>query len=236
MSAEAKTGTETETANETIIALRGMRGMIADKMLQSLATSAQLTHHASADLSALLAKKAAMAEAGQKVSVEDLMLHAVAAVLARHPGINGTLDGKEVRLSAQIDLSVAIALPDNLLVAPTIFDCASKSVAELRAARQDLAARAKANKLSVKEMTSGTFSVSNIGLSRVEHFTPILNTPQLGILGVGCARERAVRGADGAIAFKPYVGLSLTFDHRAVNGAPAADVLTDLCETLENLT
>ena len=140
-----------------------------------------------------------------------------------------------VHLSERIDLCVAIALPGNLLAAPAIFDAGGMSVAELRAARQDLSARAKANKLSVAEMTGGTFTVSNLGLSRVEQFTPILNTPQIGILGVGRIVETAVRGPEG-VAFRPFTGLSLTFDHRAIDGAPAADALSDLCSEIEGFT
>jgi pyruvate dehydrogenase E2 component (dihydrolipoamide acetyltransferase) len=81
-------------------------------------------------------------------------------------------------------------------------------------------------------MTGGTFTISNLGLSRVEQFTPILNTPQIGILGVGRIVETAVRG-DGGVEFRPFTGLSLTFDHRAIDGAPAADVLSDLCDEVE---
>jgi len=215
--------------------LRGARGMIADKMVASLRDAAQLTHHARADVSALLAAKEALAQDGTKASVEDLLMAAVVRVLKRHPDINGVLRDRTVHLSERIDLCVAIALPGNLLAAPAIFDAGGMSVAELRAARQDLSARAKANKLSVAEMTGGTFTVSNLGLSRVEQFTPILNTPQIGILGVGRIVETAVRGPEG-VAFRPFTGLSLTFDHRAIDGAPAADALSDLCSEIEGFT
>ena len=83
-------------------------------------------------------------------------------------------------------------------------------------------------------MTGGSFCISNLGLTRVEQFTPILNTPQIGILGIGCITDRAVRTAEGRMALRPYAGLSLTFDHRAVDGAPAAAFLTDLCTAIES--
>jgi pyruvate dehydrogenase E2 component (dihydrolipoamide acetyltransferase) len=217
------------------VPLRGARGMIADKMVASLRDAAQLTHHARADVSALLAAKEALARDGVRVSVEDLMMAAVVRVLKRHPDINGVVRDRTVHLSERIDLCVAIALPGNLLAAPAVFDAGGMSVAELRAARQDLAARAKTNKLSVAEMTGGTFTISNLGLSRVEQFTPILNTPQIGILGVGRIVETAVRG-DPGVEFRPFTGLSLTFDHRAIDGAPAADVLSDLCDEIEGFT
>jgi pyruvate dehydrogenase E2 component (dihydrolipoamide acetyltransferase) len=139
---------------------------------------------------------------------------------------------REILLSEQVDLCVAIALPGNLLAAPAIFGASGMSLADLHEARRDLTARGKSNRLTVKEMTGGTFTISNLGLSRVEHFTPILNAPQIGTLGVGRIVETAVQ-ADGGVAFRPYGGLSLTFDHRAVDGAPAADFLTDLCAEIE---
>jgi pyruvate/2-oxoglutarate dehydrogenase complex dihydrolipoamide acyltransferase (E2) component len=218
------------------IPLRGMRGMIADKMVASLHEAAQLTHHARADVSRLLEEKTRLSKTGVKVSVEDLLMLAVVRALKRHPEINGVVRDREVQLADRIDLSVAIALPGNLLVAPAIMDAASLDVTGLRAARQDLAARARANKLKVSEMTGGTFCVSNLGLTRVEQFTPILNAPQIGILGMGCIADRAVREPDGTVGLRPFVGLSLTFDHRAIDGAPAADVLTTICREVEEMS
>ncbi|SFA84632.1 pyruvate dehydrogenase E2 component (dihydrolipoamide acetyltransferase) [Poseidonocella pacifica] len=216
-----------------VVPLKGMRGMIADAMVKSLATAAQLTHHASADASALMVEKARLAEAGTKASVEDLLMLAVVRALKKHPEANGRVEGRDVKTMEKVDLSVAIALPGNLLVAPAIFGASDMDVSELRSARQDLAARAKANKLSVTEMTGGTFTVSNLGLTRVEHFTPIINAPQICILGIGRMTDRAVRGTDGGIELRPHVGLSLTFDHRALDGAPAGDLLTTICEEIE---
>lgn len=221
------------TEGVTTVPLRGVRGMIAQKMVQSLSEAAQLTHHGSADATALMARKAALAEAGTKVSVEDLLIEVVVATIARHPDINGTVVGKDIHLSKPVHLSVAMALPGNLLVAPAIFDAQEKSLVELHHARQDLSERAKTNKLSASEMTKGTFSISNLGLSRVYHFTPILNAPQIAILGVGCAEDRVVLEG-GAPVSRPFIGLSLTFDHRAIDGAPAAAFLTDLCEAIED--
>lgn len=224
--------TATIDETSTVVPLRGARGMIADKMLASLQGAAQLTHHARADMTALLAAKAKYKAQGVALSVEDLLMGAVVQTLKHHPDINGTMQGREVHLSNGVDLGVAIALPGNLLAAPAIFGAGDMTLPELRSARRDLAERARTNKLSVAEMTGGTFTISNLGLSRVEQFTPILNTPQIGILGVGCAVETAVREGD-ALVWKTFTGLSLTFDHRAIDGAPAANFLTALCETIE---
>lgn len=216
-----------------VVPLRGARAMIADKMLASLQGAAQLTHHARAEMGAMLAAKARFKAEGVTLSVEDLLMAAVVRTLGRHPDINGTLKDRSVSLSASVDLGVAIALPGNLLAAPAIFGADRMTLPELRAARRDLAERARTNRLTVAEMTGGTFTVSNLGLSRVEQFTPILNTPQIGILGIGRVVETAVRDGDG-IAWRSFTGLSLTFDHRAIDGAPAADFLTDLCQTIES--
>lgn len=221
------------TEEPKVVPLRGVRAMIADKMVSSLQEGAQLTHHASCDISGLLGFKQRMADEGVKLSVEDIVNHCVVQVLKRHPDINGTVKGKEIHLSSSVDLCVAIALPGNLLVAPTIFGADRMDPSRLREVRRDLIARARSNKLTVTEMTSGTFTVSNLGLTRVEHFTPIINSPQIGIVGIGCSTQRAILDDEGNIALRPYVGLSLTFDHRAIDGGPAGDILTDLCNTIE---
>ena len=224
------------TDGSRTVPLKGVRGMIADAMVKSLATAAQLTHHGSADASALMAEKARLSEVGTKASVEDLLMLSVVRALKKVPDANGKVVGREVHLQDAVDLSVAIALPGNLLVAPAIFGADKMDVTELRAARQDLAERAKTNKLTVTEMTGGTFTISNLGLTRVEHFTPILNQGQICILGIGRMVERAVRAADGGIELCPHVGLSLTFDHRALDGAPAGELLTAICEEVEGLS
>ena len=221
-------------SGDKVIRLTAMRGMIASKMLESLSTSAQLTHMTECDTTGLSAMKARLLAEGLKVSVEDLIVDAVVQSLKAHPGLNGHLQNNEIHLKSAIHVAVAIALPGDLLVAPAIFDAGTKTLAERVIARRDLVERAKTNKLTVKEMTGGTFTISNIGLTRVRHFTPILNVPQIAILGVG---ETALRPwvVNGRLEPRPIMGLSLTFDHRAVNGAPAADFLTTLATTIERM-
>lgn len=220
-------------APESVVTLRGMRGMIADKLQKSLLESAQVTHHAECDASVLVAWKERLRESGETVSIEDLLIFHTVAALRAHPTLNGTLRDREIHPSKAIHISVAIALPGNLLVAPAIFDADGKSPGEIALARRDLIERAKSNRLSVTEMTCGSFTISNLGLSRVRFFTPILNTPQIGILGVGQLAPRPWASADGEFAVRPVMGLSLTFDHRAVDGAPAAAFLTTLCMMIE---
>jgi len=219
---------------DQIVRLSGMRGMIAGKMLESLSTTAQLTHHAECDATGLVALKDRLKEQGLKASVEDILIDVVVEMLSRHPGINGTLVDKEIKLSKAINLGGAVALPGDLLVAPAILNAGAMTIEERITARRNVVERARTNKLSVTEMMGGTFTITNLGLSRVRFFTPILNAPQLAILGVG---ETAPRPwlHNGEIAVRSIMGLSLTFDHRAVNGAPAGQFLTDLCMAIEQL-
>ncbi|WP_036231907.1 2-oxo acid dehydrogenase subunit E2 [Marinobacterium litorale] len=216
-----------------VIPLRGMRGMIADNMRRSLDEAAQLTHHAECDATELFATKQRLANQGIKVSIEDLVAQAVITTLGEHPGLNGRVEGKEIRLHDAIHLSLAMALPGNLLAAPTLFNAGELSLMERSAARKELAQRAKENKLSVPEMTGGTFTLSNLGLSRVQFFTPIVNLPQIAILGIGETRLQPRVMSDLSVEPRRVMGLSLSFDHRAVDGAPAAAFLTDLCNLIE---
>lgn len=223
------------TEATTVVPLRGVRGMVASKMLASAAGTAAVTHHATVDITGLLAAKEALAVDGRTASVEDLVLASVVATLGRHPWLNGRVEEKEIRLEPHIHLSVAIALPDNGLVAPAIFDAQDMGWEALRTHRKDLIERAGKNQLRVPEMTGGTFTVSNLGRSRVRFFTPIINAPQIAILGIGGTEPCACPNEAGGVAWRPHMGLSLTFDHRAVDGAPAAAFLTDLCETIERV-
>lgn len=215
------------------VPLKGMRKMIAAKMLESLQTTAQLTHHAECRLDALKARRAELKAEGSAVSVQDLLLLKVIETLKAHPGLNATLDGEVIEHHAAVHLGLAIPLPGDLLVAPALFNAEQLDGESLSQARKALVDKAQTGKLSVKELTGATFTVSNLGLSRVHHFTPILNPPQVAILGVGGIQRRLELGPSGELVEVEWMGLSLTFDHRAVNGSPAAEFLDDLCRRIE---
>ncbi|UTW12746.1 2-oxo acid dehydrogenase subunit E2 [Marinobacterium rhizophilum] len=225
--------TTAEAQSLKVIPLRGVRGMIADNMRKSLDEAAQLSHHADCDATALFATKARLASQGVKVSIEDLIAQAVITTLSRHPDANGRVEGREIQLNPAVHLSFAMALPGNLLVAPTLFNACSQSLEARSEARRELQDRARNGKLSVPEMTGGTFTLSNLGLSRVRHFTPIVNLPQIAILGIGETRARPWVMDDGQIEVRQIMGLSLSFDHRALDGGPAAAFLSDLCDQIE---
>jgi pyruvate dehydrogenase E2 component (dihydrolipoamide acetyltransferase) len=198
----------------------GIRGVIAKRMLESVQTTAQLSFFADADASRLADARVQWKDAGQKVGYEDLVIAALARILPGFPLFNAhEIDGAVVP-QPEINVGVAIGLPGALVV-PCVFDCAAKSLPEIAAERASLVERAPINKLTVKEMSGGTISISNLGLTRVRHFTPVLNRPQTAIIGLGRI------GRDG------MMGLSLTVDHRAIDGQPAGEFLTALCEALE---
>jgi len=198
----------------------GIRGMIARKMLESVQTTAQLSFFADAGASRLADARAAWKEAGVRVGYEDLVIAALARILPAFPLFNALEEEGAVVPQEAINVGVAIALPGALVV-PCVFDCAARPVAEIAAERASLVERAPINKLTVREMTSGTISLSNLGLTRVRHFTPVLNRPQTAIIGLG------------RITGDQMLGLSLTVDHRAIDGAPAGEFLTALCEAIE---
>ncbi|MFN7399864.1 MAG: 2-oxo acid dehydrogenase subunit E2 [Sandaracinobacter sp.] len=198
----------------------GIRGVIAKRMLESVQTTAQLSFFADADASAMTDARKWWKDGGQKVGYEDLVIAALARILPDFPLFNAhELDGAVVPQEA-INVGVAIGLPGALVV-PCVFDCAAKSLPEIATERASLVERAPINKLTVKEMSGGTISISNLGLTRVRHFTPVLNRPQTAIIGLGRI------GRDG------MMGISLTVDHRAIDGQPAGEFLTALCEALE---
>jgi len=221
-----------DNASSRSLRLSGMRRMIADKMQQSLRETAQVSYHAEADASELVAARNAWREAGTRVGYEDLIIAALIRALRKHPEFNAVANGAEAKISEALHVSIAIALP-NGLVAPAIFDAQTKSQPEILAARQDLVTRARTGKLTIKEMTGGTFTVTNLGISRVRFFTPIINHPQLAILGLGPIAPRPWVGADGTLVVRPVLALSLTTDHRFIDGEPSGAFLTTLCEILE---
>ncbi|WP_417318805.1 2-oxo acid dehydrogenase subunit E2 [Emcibacter sp.] len=217
---------------DKIVRLAGMRGMIADKMQESLQSSAQLSYHCDCDASSLVAARAKLKQAGSPVSIEDLLIKAVSDTLAVMPEFNARIDGRELTMIGGHHISVAISLPNGLM-APTIFDVQDKSLEDICAARKDLIERARAGKLTVPEMTGGSFTVSNLGLRRIHYFTPILNRPQVAILGIGQVQRKPVVLENDELAIRPMMGLSLTTDHRGIDGDPSGAFLTNLAGIIE---
>lgn len=218
-----------------IIPVKGVRKVIAERMLQSLQTTAQLTLHASADARALQALRRRFKESPEAmglrgITINDLVLFAVARTLPVYPGLNALFNGTEIHQYRSVHLGVAVDTPRGLMV-PVIRAAETLSLRQLSAAAKRLAAACLESKITPDELTGGTFTVTNLGAFGVESFTPVLNPPQVAILGVCAVQPKAVE-MDGEVQFIPHIGLSLTINHQVVDGAPAARFLQALGQAI----
>jgi pyruvate dehydrogenase E2 component (dihydrolipoamide acetyltransferase) len=218
------------------IPLAGIRKVIFDRMGQSWREVARVTMFADADMTEMVRLRQAQGAEwerrfGVKPSYSDLIHLAVARALREEPRINCRLDGQAVRIRREINLAFAVDLGEGL-VAAVIRDADRKSLGDLTRAARDLADRARAGRLNPDDMADGTFTVSNLGGLGVEGFTPIVNQPQAGILGVGRIMDKPVV-LNGGIHIRSMVTLSLVFDHRLIDGAPAAKFLAKVKALLE---
>ena len=210
--------------------LTGLRGAIARSMTQGWQIP-RVAHSVDVDVSQCEALRRTLAASGSKLSLTALLLRAVALTLREHPHLNALMRDKAVELVPDINLGVAVSLDDGLMV-PVIRNADTLPLAELSAELRRLAEGARAGTLSAGSYQSGTFTVSNLGMTAIDRFSPIINPPQVAILGVTRVAERAVV-RDGAIVAAPMMGLHLVFDHRAVDGYPAAVFLGDLARRIE---
>ena len=226
-------------AEYTDVKFSGIRRAISKSMHTSLSTMAQLTHTTSFDATTILAyRKMLKAAEGEYagITLGDIILYAVSRTLLNHPDLNAhMLDDNNIRLFKHVNLGVAVDTPRGLMV-PTIFHADEMSLLEISKAVKELAAQCREGNISPDKLTGGTFTVSNLGNMGVESFTPVINPPQTGILGVCCTTERVRKAADGSIEIYSAMGLSLTYDHRAVDGSPAARFQKELAHNLENFT
>ena len=215
----------------------GIRRAISKSMSTSLHTMAQLTHNTSFDATNILAYRKMLKAAGGEyagITLGDIILYAVSRTLLNHPDLNANmLDDNSIRKFNHVNLGVAVDTPRGLMV-PTIRHADEMSLLEISKAVKELAAQCRDGAISPDKLSGGSFTVSNLGNMGVESFTPVINPPQTGILGVCGTIDRVRKANDGSIEIYPAMGLSLTYDHRAVDGAPAAKFLKELCEALEN--
>ena len=217
----------------------GIRRAISKSMHTSLSTMAQLTHNTSFDATAILNYRKLLKNSEGElagITLGDIVLYAVSRVLLNHPDLNAhMLDDNNIRLFKHVNLGVAVDTPRGLMV-PTIFNADEKSLLEISKEVKELAAQCREGNINPDKLSGGTFTVSNLGNLGVESFTPVINPPQTGILGVCGTVERVRKGKDGSIEIYPAMRLSLTYDHRAVDGTPAAKFQKELGAALENFT
>ena len=203
------------------------------RMLQSHLEIPPVTCQARADVTELLVMRERInAGADAKITINDMVVRATARVLAAHPRVNSVLDGTEVIYRKAIDIGVAVATPQGLLV-PVVRAADTLSLAALAARTRELAAKAREKKLAPAELEGGSFTISNVGMYGITAFTPIINLPQAAILGV-CAVEESLALVGGNVTVRKLMGLSLTFDHRVLDGAEAALFLKGIMDALEN--
>jgi len=217
------------------VPLRGVRGAIAKKMQESLLTSAQITLHGEANILPMLHLKRQLSERGENISIQDLLHYVVVTTLKQHMDLNAKVEDKQIVYCRDINLSFALSLDENILVTPTIFAAQYLTASELQDARHNATKKAKQNELKPNDYIGGTITVTNLGLTRVKHFTPILNSPQIAILGLGATSECVRPNAKGEFEAVKMIGLSLTIDHRAIDGSPAANFLSDICTHIEEI-
>jgi pyruvate dehydrogenase E2 component (dihydrolipoamide acetyltransferase) len=220
---------------ETGIPVRGTRKVIAERMRASLSASAQYTLDMSADATRLLAYRSLVRESrGQggevRITLNDMVMYAAIKTIRSFPGMNAHFLGDIIVEFERVHLGFAVDTPRGLL-APVIRNADLLGLRELAEEAGRLAEAASSGRIRPEELEGATFTVTNLGSLGVERFTPILNPPQVAILGVCAITHRAAKteGAEGPV---PHIGFSLTVDHQAVDGAPAARFLSALCRKI----
>jgi pyruvate dehydrogenase E2 component (dihydrolipoamide acetyltransferase) len=219
--------------------LKSIRKIIADRMLHSIQSSAQLTFNASAPADRLMALRARFKNSDpdlglSSVTIGDLVAFAAAKVAEKHPKINAYVVDGTLRCFGQIHLGLAVDTPRGLMV-PTIRNATSLSLRDFSALSKKLAADSLTGSVNPDLLTGGTFTVTNLGAFGIESFTPILNEPQTAILGVDNIVPRPTIAADGKVGAEMRIGFSLTVDHRVVDGADAARYLKALSDYIANI-
>ncbi len=222
-------------AGEQTLPFAGMRAAIARRMHESLQTMAQLTLFTEADVTELVALRTRLKGSGEEVTYTDLIIRACALALREHPRVNARLEGDRIRLLPHIHIGVAVALDEGLVV-PVVRDADKKDVREIARMRKALVERVRAGKISAEEaeeISGSTFTVTNLGMYDVDGFTPIVNPPEVAILGIGRIVDKVVIH-QGKVAQRAMMVLSLSFDHRILDGAPAAAFLQSVRHYLES--
>jgi len=177
-------------------------------------------------------RKTANLVLGCKASLNDYLIKAAALALVRHPDVNVQVHGEEIHRFPRADIAVAIASPKGL-VTPVVRSADGMRIDQLAAETRRLIDKAQAGRLGFEDMEGGTFSVSNLGMFGIENFDAIINPPQGAILAIGAANRTACERGDGSIGFETRIGLTLSVDHRAIDGATGAEFLATLKNLIE---
>ena len=221
-----------EAPKEEIVPMNGMRKAIAKNMLNSHMTSPTVTANLSVDMSAMKNYREQLKSKDIKVSYTDLLVKFISKALLEFPLLNCSVEDNKIIYKNYVNMGVAVALDNGLLV-PNVPDSDKKSLTQISAEIKELAKQCREGGLPMERLKGGTFTITNLGMYGIESFTPIINQPEVAILGVTTMEDRAVvRG--GEIVIRPMMTLSLTFDHRVVDGSVAAEFLQRVKALLEN--
>ncbi len=217
-----------------LIPLEGLRKTIADRMQASAQDAPHITFDVQSDMTrAIEFRNFANQRAPQelKVSMTALLVKIVAASLRRHPGMNAYMRKDGILLLPNVNVGIAVAMEEGLIV-PVIHDADLKSLYEIASELDDLSERARLGRLLPDDVAGGTFTISNLGMFGIDRFTAIINPPQVGILAVGKTEPRFVPNVDGSPIARPMMTLTLSADHRALDGAQAARFLADVRDSI----
>jgi 2-oxoglutarate dehydrogenase E2 component (dihydrolipoamide succinyltransferase) len=231
-------------AKDEIIKMDRVRRLIAEHMVMSKRTSPHVTSFIDADVTRMVnwrnsMKDKFLAAEGQKLTLTPIFIDAAARALHEFPMINISVEGNSIIIKKNINIGMATALPDGNLIVPVIKNANEKNLTGIARAVNDLAERARSNKLKPDEITGGTFTVTNFGSYNNLSGTPIINQPQVAILGTGAVRKMpaVVETPDGdVIGIRQIMILSLSYDHRVIDGALAGRFLNRIKQILENYT
>ncbi|MGD8293618.1 MAG: 2-oxo acid dehydrogenase subunit E2, partial [Desulfobacterales bacterium] len=213
--------------------IRGMRKVIAERMLHSHLTAPPVTQTIKVDVTELLSvRKKLNASLEQKISINDILLKVTAIVLRQYPAINVSIDGDHLIYHPVVNLGMAVALEEGLIV-PVIRNADRLSLIQISETATELAQKARSGKLMPDDYTGGTFTVSNMGSYGITSFTPIINQPESGILGVGAIEDQLTLN-DNKVEVRKKMALCLTYDHRAIDGAQSAIFQNKIKAILEN--
>ena len=218
---------------EKRIPLSLIRKTIASRLSLSNQTKPKAVLEVRVDATEILKWKEAAKSKGLKLGVSEVIIKALGKVLSEYPMLRARMENDELIISEAVNIGVAVDTTKGLMV-PVIRSVDAKGMAEISAELRSLAAKARSGSLSLDEMSGGIFSVTNLGMLGIERFTPVINPPECGILAVGTIRkELVVDPEDDSISIKPLFWISLAFDHRVVDGAPAGEFLMALKSLLE---
>ena len=214
------------------IPIRGARKIIFENMQMSLSQSAQLTLHTEAGAEAMVALRERLGTEREKPSYNAILVKTVATALRLHPRVNASVEEGAITVWKQIHIGLAMEANDALIV-PVVRGPDAKTIGEIDREIAELILKLRENRLSPDDLVNGTFTITNLGFSDIDHFTPIIRPPESAILGVGRIVKKPVVRGDAVIPER-RVGLSLTFDHRIIDGAPAARFLQTIKDMIED--